>query len=82
MKTKSDNIVISNEIDEAGNTIVKIGRYRYNPQRLSDIVAKNNERDIKFLNFFVTSMPIYKDDFEMIELKDNIRIFLDSKGLL
>lgn len=82
MKTKSDKKLISNEIDEAGNTIVKIGRYRDNPQRLSDIVAKNNERDIKFLNFFVTSMPIYKDDFEMIELKDKIKIFLDSKGLL
>lgn len=49
---------------------------------LADIVCRNNEREIKWLNFMGNQMPVSKDNFEMIELKDKIRIFLASKGLL
>lgn len=47
---------------------------------LADIAAKNDERDIRFLIFVASQMPIIKGCFDNT-VKDKIRIYLLSKGL-
>lgn len=82
MRAILGDAVTQNEIDDAGNTVISIGLFKDNPMTLADIICRNNEREIKWLNFVANQLPVSKDNYEMIELINKIRIFLDSKGLL
>lgn len=81
MKSITGNKVTQKEMDDAGSTIINFGSFKKNPMTLADIVAKNDERDISFLIFVASQMPIIKGCFENTEIKDKIRIYLLSRGL-
>ena len=65
-----------------GNTVIAIGMFRSNPTTLSAIVEEHVDKNIKWLNFVATQMPVATSDTELAELKVNIKKYLSYKGLL
>ncbi len=79
---KPTNVASVTSENSKGNTLIKIGMFREKPEHLIDIVARNNAREIKWLIFVATQMPVAKDNEEMNQLKDDIKEYLISKALL
>jgi len=73
--------VTQKEIDDAGNTIINFGIFKDNPMTLMDILHRNNERELKWLFFVGTIMPVVKEDKRMSGIKKNIVIYIESQGI-
>ncbi|MHB8131169.1 MAG: hypothetical protein ACYDEX_19485 [Mobilitalea sp.] len=78
MKNISNYNVSQKEIKDAGSTVINFGIFKDTPMTLTDIIRRNNVREIKWLYFIGTLMPIVKEDKRMNQIKKNIVIYLES----